>query len=228
MIAKSPASPPASPSAPGSRRRRVGNAAVELGGSVYTLGGQRAKDSLISEIYAFDTKSQKWNTIATHQPRTSQKSMSNRTGKRFVLHFRQKLVQFERRCCNVEEAGCATATARRSCLRLLSVLDAILFIGGQDGGMSVDTVELYNVTTNEWKTVSSMRHARRGLASAQIPGTSNVIVCGGDDEYQNTQDSCEMYDWQNDKWSRDLEMQPSAGLFWAFQHSSETVELFSS
>jgi N-acetylneuraminic acid mutarotase len=81
-------------------------------------------------------------------------------------------------------------------------------IGGDANEESLNVVESYDPTTNQWTTHTHMPTARHHAASAVIDG--NIYVIGGrlTNSLVNT-DVVEKYDPDSDSWTTDLEPMPS-------------------
>eukprot|EP00296_Roombia_truncata_P000010 JP435665.1.p1 GENE.JP435665.1~~JP435665.1.p1 ORF type:complete len:737 (+),score=221.44 JP435665.1:53-2263(+) len=76
-------------------------------------------------------------------------------------------------------------------------------IGGWDGAVNLQTVEVYDPTTNAWENIAPMTCKRRGLAAAALNGL--IYVVGGWDG-EHYLDSVEVYDPRVGKWQIECKM----------------------
>lgn len=75
----------------------------------------------------------------------------------------------------------------------------IYAIGGHDGEARVASVERYDVSTDAWSLVASMRVPRAFLAAAATK--SCLLALGGSSSPGHALDSCEAYDAEADTWT---------------------------
>ena len=181
-----------------------GSAAVELGGRIYVLGGERGYQDLINDVYAFSTRLRKWYKIDTPNPEPTEYPCATVQEKHLWYMSASNLYHSDDGAKTWQKLSAPSVPRERAdCVAVGT--DAILFTGGAVGNNAVNTVELFNITTNKWKTVASMNVARSGLSSAVIPDSSDVLVCGGQTGDVTTnkgiQSSCEIYDWAKNKWN---------------------------
>ena len=75
--------------------------------------------------------------------------------------------------------------------------DSIYSIGGYDGSQRLNSVERYDIETNQWISISSMNQARSRHTAVSI-GESIFVIGGWNGN--STLNSVEMYDTQSNKW----------------------------
>ena len=77
--------------------------------------------------------------------------------------------------------------------------EKIFVAGGRKDGVSVSkTCEMYNISTNEWQFIGSLKVPREDCRMMCLRGT--LYVLGGTDEHGLSQLSVECYDPTEDKW----------------------------
>ena len=180
------------------------SAAVELGGRIYVLGGTTLGDTeLITDVYAFSTRLRKWYKIDTPIPEPAHYPCATVQEKHLWYMSANNLYHSDDGAKTWKKLS-APKVPREQADCIAVGTDAILFTGGAIDNQAVNTVELFNITTNKWKTVAPMNIARSGLSSALIPDSSDVLVCGGNTGDYDTgavEKSCEIYDWAKNKWN---------------------------
>ena len=83
--------------------------------------------------------------------------------------------------------------------------DNIVVIGGADKhGKELDTVIIYNVKTEQWHMLPSMRRKRQGCAAIIIG--NNIVVLGGDIGRGGNLKSVEAFNFENYTWQELPEM----------------------
>lgn len=78
----------------------------------------------------------------------------------------------------------------------------IYVIAGHNGTICHNSVECYDPSTDQWKTIPSISKARRFAAAATARG--KIVVVGGYSDVSpslNTEASCEMFDPSTNEWS---------------------------
>lgn len=79
--------------------------------------------------------------------------------------------------------------------------DAILVAGFWDSDGET-TALIYNITMDGWVGITPMQRVRLAPAAVSLPGSHNVLVCGGKGAYDDADylANCEEYEWKSDQW----------------------------
>ena len=79
--------------------------------------------------------------------------------------------------------------------------DGKIFVAGgmlEDGGLCLNTCEMFNISTNEWQFIGSLKVARESGSMMCLKGT--LYVLGGTNDGERSELSVECYDPTEDKW----------------------------
>ncbi|KAH7941553.1 hypothetical protein HPB49_014881 [Dermacentor silvarum] len=110
---------------------------------------------------------------------------------------------------NMAKARCYVIGSLFTCV-VLSSQGHIYAMGGFDGHMRTNTVERYEVNTNQWSMVANMNDIRSDASAAVVGG--RIYIVGGFTG-QEVLDTVECYDPSTNVWTRVLTMSsPRSGL----------------
>lgn len=189
---------------------------AELNNKIYTIGGfdgiQGPDDhwsSLISNVEEYDIKTQKWTQKARVPLDSVEFSTSVAKGKIYTFGGWQSDGEFYSNRVYAFDpifnkwSTKASMPTGRSQLSAVNVNDKIYAIGGlkenEDGSTSVtDVVEEYDPILNLWSQKTSMIHARRDMAAAEVDG--KIYTFGGIGSDYHSTDIVEMYDPELNEW----------------------------
>lgn len=91
---------------------------------------------------------------------------------------------------------------KRSGFGIISLDGNVYVIGGNDGDSILNTVEVLNLTTGEWKNKQSMFEARDELAVSLGPDNKIYAIGGFGGRNNQPLKSAEVYDPKLDQWTQ--------------------------
>ncbi|XP_054161306.1 kelch-like protein 5, partial [Oppia nitens] len=171
---------------------------ISYDSKLYAIGGYNGKT--LNSIETYDTLTNKWQSIAPmniirhqHDATVIQNTIYVCGGLNGNVF---KTCEYYSLTTNEWHFAQPMATERR-CLELVANDGFIYAIGGHNGKEYLNTMERYDIKTQQWQPMGYMRYARGYFGSALFMG--KLYVCGG---LGNTdQKSCESYDPKANQWT---------------------------
>merc|ERR1719481_1057560 len=91
--------------------------------------------------------------------------------------------------------------ARGGC-GLVALAGALYVVGGYNGKKSLKSVEKYIVEQDRWVEVHDLVDRREDLSHATTVMTGRIVIAGGVDDKEQVLNSMDLYNPDQDKWSR--------------------------
>ncbi|XP_054158203.1 uncharacterized protein LOC128956511 [Oppia nitens] len=171
---------------------------ISYDSKLYAIGGYNGKT--LNSIETYDTLTNKWQSIAPmniirygHDATVIQNTIYVCGGQNGNVF---KSCEYYSLTTNEWHFAQPMDTDRRN-LELVANDGFIYAIGGHNGKEYLNTMERYDIKTQQWQPMGNMRYARAYFGSALFMG--KLYVCGG--LGNNDQKSCESYDPKANQWT---------------------------
>jgi N-acetylneuraminic acid mutarotase len=195
---------------------RIGLAAAAVNGKIYAIGGIDSGAFPVNTVEVYNPSSNSWSAAAAMPTARAYLATAAANGKIYAIggfdnNFRSvNNVEVYDPSSNswsttVSEGGIfllplAPMPTARFALAAAGVNGKIYAIGGSRGPGILNTVEVYDPSSNSWSTAAGMPTARQDLATAAVNGIIYAIggFIGG---FGNPLSKLEVYDPNSNSWS---------------------------